>query len=211
MYFEWTKKSIELCEVVNDKLDDLNDDFFLKFLKNTKGNKDVQKIVLTLESALGENLPLLSRDGNFIKAGFDEKLDEVRKFRDEAKALIIKEEESEKKLSGINNLKIKYNSFLGYFIDISSSNNDKLKNTDLHYIHRQTLKNSFRYTTKNLTSISEKILNANFESLELEIEIYNKLVSLLLQSSGNILNIANLVARIDVAISWSNYAKSMVL
>ena len=49
------------------------DDFFLKFLKNTKGNKDVQKIVLTLESALGENLPLLSRDGNFIKAGFDAK------------------------------------------------------------------------------------------------------------------------------------------
>ena len=201
------KKSIELCEVVNDKVEDLNDDFFLKFLKNTKGNKDVQKIVLTLESALGENLPLLSRDGNFIKAGFDAKLDEVRKFRDEAKALIIKEEESEKKISGINNLKIKYNSFLGYFIDISSSNNDKLKNTDLHYIHRQTLKNSFRYTTKNLTSISEKILNANFESLELEIEIYNKLVSLLLQSSGNILNIANLVARMDVAISWSNYAK----
>ena len=46
------KKSIELCEVVNDKVDDLNDDFFLKFLKNTKGNKDVQKIVLTLELSL---------------------------------------------------------------------------------------------------------------------------------------------------------------
>ena len=83
-------------EVVNDKLDGLNDDFFLKFLKNTKGNKDVQKVVLTLEAALGENLPLLSRDGNFIKAGFDEKLDEVRKFRDEAKALIIKEEGQKK-------------------------------------------------------------------------------------------------------------------
>ena len=27
--------------------------------------------------ALGENLPLLSRDGNFIKAGFDAKLDEL--------------------------------------------------------------------------------------------------------------------------------------
>ena len=49
-------------------------------------------------------------------------------------------------------------------------------------------------------------MNANFESLELEIQIYNKLVSLLLQSSGKILNIANLVARMDVAISWSNYA-----
>ena len=93
------KKSIELCEVIQDTVDDLNDNFFLKFLNNTKGNKDVQKIVLTLESALGENLPLLSRDGNFIKTGFDAKLDEVRKFRDEAKDLIIKEEESEKKLS----------------------------------------------------------------------------------------------------------------
>ena len=202
------KKSIELCDVVSDKLDKVNlDNFFLKFIKNTKDNKDIQKIAATLENALEESPSLFARNGNFIKAGFNAKLDEVRKLKDEAKTLIIKEEELEKKISGINNLKIKYNSFLGYFIDISSTNNDKLKNADLHYIHRQTLKNSFRYTTKNLIIISEKILNANFQSLELEIEIYNELVSSLLKSSVNILNIANLVARIDVAISWANYAK----
>ena len=55
-------------------------------------------------------------------------------------------------------------------LQVSESNNDKLKNTDLHYIHRQTLKNSFRYTTKNLTSISEKIFYGSLKIIETKIK-----------------------------------------
>ena len=202
------KNSINLFDVIDKKLNSAKrHSFFSNLFSLTKDNVNTKDLISTLDRALSENPPLFARDGNFIKIGFNEELDKVRKFSDEAKTLIIKEEINERKLSGINNLKIKYNNFLGYFIEITNANNSKLDNFNGYYIHRQTLKNSFRYTTKNLIAISEKILNANYKTHEIEIEIYENLLCLTLKSSVNILKVANLIARIDVSFSWAIYAK----
>ena len=98
-----------------------------------------------------------NKEGDFIKKGFNFELDKIRSVRDNSKSIILEIENKEKQLTGINNLKIKYNNFLGYFIDLSTVNHKLLNNEDQRYIHRQTLKNSFRYTTSELIEISEKV------------------------------------------------------
>ena len=170
-------------------------------------NRAVLKVINALRGSLGDNLPTTAREGNFIKKGVNSELDKIRAFRDNIKKLILEEEAKEKKNTGINTLKIKYNSFLGYFLDISSSNNSKIKKIENNYIHRQTLKNSFRYTTKKLVEISESILSANYKVQEIENSIYINLVQETLLISNKVLEIANLIARIDVSFSWAVYAK----
>ena len=169
--------------------------------------REILEVIDALNNALADNLPNFSRDGNFIKTGFDPQLDKVRSYRDNAKKLILGQEGIEKKNTGINNLKIKYNNYLGYFLDVSSSNNSKIKKHEDYYIHRQSLKNSFRYTTKKLIEISENIFNANFEVQELEHLNYTKLVNNVLKISDQILRAANIMSRVDVAFSWALYAK----
>ena len=100
-------------------------------------------------------------------------------MRDDSRSLILEIEQKEKLQTGINGLKIKYNNFLGYFIDLSGVNHKLLKNENQQYIHRQTLKNSYRYTTKELIEVSEKILNANFLFSKKENQIYKNLISII--------------------------------
>ena len=172
-----------------------------------KQNTAMLEVTSSLRKSLGENLPTLSREGNFIKEGVDSELDKTRAYRDNIKKLILEEEGKERKNTGINTLKIKYNNFLGYFLDVSSTNNTKIKRIENNYIHRQTLKNSFRYTTQNLVEISENILSANFKVQEIENNIYISLVEKTLLISDKVLEIANLIARIDVSFSWAVYAR----
>ena len=129
-----------------------------------------------------------------------------RKIRDDSKSLILDIEKKEKVETGINGLKIKYNNFLGYFIDLSGVNHKLLKNEEQKYIHRQTLKNSFRYTTKELIEVSEKILNANFLFIKKENDIYNNLINKIENYANLIIKVSDVIARIDVAQSWSNYS-----
>ena len=176
-------------------------------VEETHNNKSLFDAVGFLRKALKDNIPLQNKEGNFIREGFDTELDNIRKIRENSKSLILDIEQKEKKLTGIAGLKIKYNNFLGYFIDLSNVNHKFLKNNDQRYIHRQTLKNSFRYTTTELIEISEKILDSNFLFIKKENEIYNNLVSKIENNASSILKVSDIVARIDVAQSWANYAK----
>ena len=205
---EGLNRAIFLCESIFTHMQNKKENTLRENIRKiTNNNKNLQILIETLGNALGDNLPLLARDGNFIKNGFNKELDKVREYREKSKNFILEEEMKERRLSGISNLKIKFNSFLGYFIDISNSNNKKISLNTEHYIHRQTLKNSFRYTTKSLISISESILEANFKAQEIENEIYNTLVQLILNSSEKILDIVDIISRMDVAFSWACYAK----
>ncbi len=179
---------------------------FNSLIKKTYKNKSLSKIIDELKKAIKENIPIQNKEGNFIREGYDTELDEFRKIRDDSKSLILDIEKKEKVETGINGLKIKYNNFLGYFIDLSGVNHKLLKNEEQKYIHRQTLKNSFRYTTKELIEVSEKILNANFLFIKKENDIYNNLINKIENYANLIIKVSDVIARIDVAQSWSNYS-----
>ncbi len=201
---------IKVNELITDILSRAKEENYLtafnSLIKKIHKNENIIKIVSELKNALKENISIQNKEGNFIKEGYDEELDKIRTMRDDSRSLILEIEQKEKLQTGINGLKIKYNNFLGYFIDLSGVNHKLLKNENQQYIHRQTLKNSYRYTTKELIEVSEKILNANFLFSKKENEIYKNLISIIKTNARLIASTSDVIARIDVAQSWANYS-----
>ena len=201
---------IKVNELITDILSRAKEENYLtafnSLIKKIHKNESIIKIVSELKNALKENISIQNKEGNFIKEGYDEELDKIRTMRDDSRSLILEIEQKEKLQTGINGLKIKYNNFLGYFIDLSGVNHKLLKNENQQYIHRQTLKNSYRYTTKELIEVSEKILNANFLFSKKENEIYKNLISIIKTNARLIASTSDVIARIDVAQSWANYS-----
>ena len=75
----------------------------------------IQSLIQDLKSALKDELPLLTRDGGFIKQGYDPILDEFYHVRHDTKKIIAETENRYRQISGISTLKIKHNLILGYF------------------------------------------------------------------------------------------------
>ena len=102
-----------------------------------------------LSGALADELPLLKRDGGFVRAGYDAALDEARALRDESRRVIAALQANYAELSGVRALKIRHNNVLGYFVEVTAQNGDRLLEPPLNatFIHRQTLAGQVRFTT----------------------------------------------------------------
>ncbi len=175
----------------------------LQFHINNLGNFD--SLILELSNALADELPMLARDGGFIKAGFNHKLDQLNELKDNSQQRLQDLRQQYIKETGINSLKISYNNVLGYFIDITPQHANKMK--DELFIHRQTLANSVRYTSSELRSLESELLNLADNILKLELNIYSQLVEEVLAKSDELAILAHSIAVIDVASNFANLAK----
>ena len=162
-----------------------------------------------LEAALVAEPPLLTRDGAFIAAGYDEELDEVRKLRDEGRSVIAGLQTDYAKLSDIASLKIKHNNVLGYFIETTSTHAKKMMEPPLSetFIHRQTTANQVRFTTLELSELETRILNAGGRVLEIEKRLYSGLKERILKEAARISALARAFAELDVISALAKLAR----
>ncbi len=110
-----------------------------------------------IERSIDEEPPVNLTDGGVIRDGFNQELDELRQISRTAKQTIAAFEETEKRRTGISNLKVKFNNVFGYFIEISKGN---LSRVPEDYERRQTLTNAERFTTPQLKEWEQKVLGA---------------------------------------------------
>ena len=85
---------------------------------------DVSDVEKLLFSAIKENAPAISRDGNFIKEGYNAQVDYLRNISQNSIGLIGKLEERERTKTGIKTLKVGYNRVFGYYIEVSNAFKD---------------------------------------------------------------------------------------
>jgi len=163
-----------------------------------------------LFSALADEMPLLARDGGFIKTGYHSELDELKKLRDESRRVIAEMQLQYAEATGVKSLKIKHNNMLGYFIEVTANNADPLMSDEgkATFIHRQTLANAMRFTTTELAEIESKIANAAGKALQIELEIFSKLVANVLENKIQISKTADALAVLDVAQSLAHLAQT---
>ncbi len=161
-----------------------------------------------LKSALNDELPFLARDGGFIKRGFDAALDDYVVLRDESRRLIAGLSEEVARIAG-QQLKIKYNNILGYFIEATPKQAPPLLEVPLNetFIHRQTLAGMVRFTTKELIELNSKTARAAELALARELELFDELSNLVIANSEKIRAINDAIARIDVTQSMANLAR----
>lgn len=163
------------------------------------------QMVATLDSALEEDLPLLARDGGFIREGYSAALDEVKRLKNDSHKLIVELQAKYAEMTGIANLKIKFNNVIGYFIEVQSKFVPQMLE-DKQFIHRQSVLNASRFTTVELSELEDKIRGAADKALAMELEIFEQLVRDIRLASDDILKTAKALARLDVAAALADLA-----
>ena len=135
------------------------------------------RIEQALAGALAESLPLNARDGGFIREGASADLDEQRKLRDGSRQVIAGLQATYAEAAGIKSLKVRHNNVLGYFVEVTATNASMLSKPPHPetFVHRQTLANVTRFSTRELAELEARITQAADRALALELEYLARL------------------------------------
>lgn len=158
-----------------------------------------------ITSAIDEHASASITDGNIIRNGFNQTLDDYRVIMRDGTSWIAELEGKERLNSGINNLKIDYNKKDGYFFHVTNAN---LTQVPSHFYRKATLKNSERYGTEELARLESQMLDARENSASLEYDLFLKVRD---QTAAFILRIqklAKVIAEIDVLQSLAVVAEN---
>ncbi|MDW3024488.1 MAG: DNA mismatch repair protein MutS [Alphaproteobacteria bacterium] len=159
-----------------------------------------------LVRALSDELPTFFRDGGVIRTGFDISLDNMRELSNGARETIAGLQNQYISQTGINNLKIKYNNILGYFIEVPSTRADVLMAPQSGFIHRQTMSGNMRFTTSRLIDLDNEVRSAAEKAAAIEDEIVRQLTEHIREISDDLLCAADLLADVDVWVSLTRVA-----
>lgn len=179
----------------------------LNAILNNLGNYNnlTSNILSALRDENDRPLPMLARDGNFIRSGYSPALDEIRDIKSHASKYIAELQQKYIEQTKIAGLKIKYNTLIGYFIEVPTKSSTELLDNP-EFIYRQSVLNATRFTTVELTEIDNKISSSAEKELAFEQEIFDNLVRDVLLVSDNILQTAKAVAEIDIACGFATLA-----
>jgi DNA mismatch repair protein MutS len=164
---------------------------------------DPGALVGELTAALVEQPPLLARDGGFVRAGFEERLDRERDLRDQGRRHVAALEARLQGETGIASLKVRHNNLLGYYIEVTATHRAKVPG---HFVQRQSMAGATRYSTAELAELESRIASAGERALALELELFERLLARVLGEAEAIATTADALARLDVAAAFAELA-----
>jgi len=147
-----------------------------------------------LEHAIGVEPPHFLRDGGVIAPGYDPELDELRLISGNTDAFLLELEQRERERSGIAGLKLGYNRVSGFYIEVARRDAERVP---ADYLRRQTVKNSERFITPELKGFEDKVLGARERALARERELYEQLLTKLIDVLAALQASANAIAELD--------------
>ena len=147
--------------------------------------------------------PISLADGGAIQTGVDKELDELRDLSRNSKQFLAQIEQRERQHTGINSLKVKFNSIFGYYLEISKPN---LHLAPPDYERKQTLVNAERFTTPELKEYESKILDAQEKIVEIERRLFAELRSAIAGEARRIRQTALAMAEVDVLSALAHVA-----
>lgn len=161
-----------------------------------------------LAAALADELPLLKRDGGFIRAGFDPTLDELRELQQDSRRFIAALQARYATETGCRTLRVKHNHMIGYFVEVPQNVGEDLlkepwKDT---FVHRQTMAGAMRFSTMELGELESKIASAADRALKIELALFDEMVQALLDLAADVAAAAEAIAVIDVTAALADLA-----
>lgn len=165
-------------------------------LKNYHHNlDDLRDIYELLEKSIKEDPSLTLKDGDLIKDGFNNEIDELRLAKTNGKDWISSLENREREFTGIKSLKVGFNKVFGYYIEISKANYGSIP--EGRYIRKQTLANAERFITPELKEIEEKLLGASEKLCSLEYDIFLNIRNEVENHIDRLKTTAKIIAELD--------------
>ncbi|MGH7203658.1 MAG: DNA mismatch repair protein MutS, partial [Candidatus Levyibacteriota bacterium] len=117
---------------------------------------------------------------------------------------IVELEQKERKKTGINSLKVRFNQVFGFYIEVSKSNLDAVPTS---YTRKQTLVNAERFITEELKVQEEIILNAEEKMHAIEYRLFQETLKNLLDHVSLIQEAAMSIAAIDCLLNFAQIAE----
>lgn len=158
-------------------------------------------LVALIDSAINEDAPLQITEGNIIKDGFNEQLDQYRKAMRNGKQWLAELEAKERQTTGIKNLKVGFNRVFGYYIEVTKSNLTNLE--EGRYERKQTLANAERFITPELKKLEKLILEAEEQSVDLEYHLFLEVREEVKKAIERLQRLAKAISSVDVLQSFA--------
>ena len=152
-----------------------------------------------IKNSLKKDLPLSTKEGGFIRDGYDDNLDKLRNLRNNELEEITKLQNKYSDLTNVNSLKIKYNRMLGYHIEVRAVHDKALRDKD-SFIHRQTTAQTSRFTTIELNEAENQLINSYDKSISIEMDIFKNFTNQIINEGKKILDIASAISELDIGI-----------
>lgn len=160
-------------------------------------------LVEKIGQAISPDAPASLDETGIIREGYSNELDELREIARNAKGWLVKFQAQEREKTGINSLKVAYNTIFGYYIEVTKPN---LNLVPEYYIRKQTLVNAERFYTPELKEFEEKILGAEEKSKNLEYEIFIRLRNEIALEGNKILNSTRAISLLDILQAFAENA-----
>jgi DNA mismatch repair protein MutS len=157
-----------------------------------------------LLTALSEDPPVVPADGGVIRLGYDAELDRLRSVKSTSTAFIAELEGRERARSGINSLKVKYNNVIGFFIEITKANVDRVPED---FIRRQQTANGERFTTPELRQLEIEVLGADAKVSALEQKLFTALKEKMRGAVPEVRRLAIVLAELDLGVALAELAE----
>lgn len=165
----------------------------------------MDELVALIDQAICDEPPLQITEGNVIKDGFNEQLDQYREAMRNGKTWLAEMEAKERKETGIKTLKIGYNRVFGYYIEVTKANLANLE--EGRYDRKQTLANAERFITPELKKLETLILEAEEKSVDLEYQLFLTVREKVKESIQRLQNLAHGISAVDVLQSFATVSE----
>ena len=163
----------------------------------------VEEASTRVAEAISDDPPATLKDGGYIREGYNPELDDLRRTSREGKQWISRMEADERRKTGINSLKIRYNKVFGYYIEVTRTHLHLVPET---YIRKQTLANAERYINESLKEMETKVLGAEERQADLEAALFQEVREAVARHSSRIQRTADALATLDVLATLGEVA-----
>ena len=161
------------------------------------------ELTALIEGAIVDEPPLTVREGDMIRPGYDDQLDELRRAATEGKTWIAELQQQEQEATGIRSLKVRFNKVFGYYIEVSKTN---LERVPENYIRKQTLTNAERFITPELKEMEDKVLGAEEKAQALEYELFLRVKEAACNTAAQVQATARAIGRADTVAALAHVA-----
>jgi len=160
----------------------------------------VDELIKILDESIHEDPSVYLNEGRLIRGGYNPELDGLRELKRNSKRVLNEYLEEEKRASGIQNLKIKYNKIIGHFLEVTKSQSEKVPE---HFIRRQSLVGSERYATEELNQLEDRLNNATEQIVDLEKRLFIEIRNTVKIYIGMLLAVSKGISALDCYQSFA--------
>ena len=197
------KNSLSKLPEIRQVLQDVNSEYLKEIYENIDELQDMHELI---EKSIVDDPPMTTKDGGYIKIGYDENIDTLKHATTDGKSWLMKLEADEKEKTGIKSLKVGFNKVFGYYIEVTNLYKDMVPDT---YIRKQTLTNGERYITEELKNMENQILGAEEKVVNLELEAFRNIREEIARNVKRMQKTAEAISSLDVLTSFATVAEEM--